>query len=216
MSQKRIEWKPEKRKLKDLKPYDKNPRIIDEYGLNQLGESFDEIGVAQPININTDNTILSGHARWKKLMSEDESGDVLVLVPDRTLTPKQEEAVIVRMNKNIAGKWDWDILANQYEIEDLQKWGFTGADLSYFDNLEQIGNEDKIDEWTGMPEFTQEDASAHRTIKVHFATDHHVAEFAKLIGQSIGEKTKFIWHPEAKRAETAKYGYVDEEDELSS
>lgn len=213
MNQKRIEWKPETRKLKELKPYDKNPRIIDEYGLNQLGQSFDEIGVAQPININTDNTILSGHARWKKLMSEDENGDVLVLVPDRTLTPKQEEAVIVRMNKNIAGKWDWDILANQYEIEDLKKWGFVGPDMAYFDNLDQVGNDDKIDEWTDMPDFIQEDEMAHRTIKVHFATDHHVEEFAKLIGQSIGEKTKFIWHPEAKRAETASLGYVDEESE---
>lgn len=134
---KRIEWKTEVRNLKDLIPYEKNPRIISEHGLNQLGESFDEIGNAQPININTDNTILSGHARWHRLLSEDKNGSCLVMVPDRTLTPKQEEAVIVRMNKNIAGEWDFNILANEFELDDLLNWGFKDSDLSLISSIDE-------------------------------------------------------------------------------
>lgn len=135
--EKRIEWKPEVRPLKDLKPYSKNPRVITQYGLDQLGNSFDEIGNAQPININTDNTILSGHARWNRLLSENENGSCLVMVPDRTLTPKQEEAVIVRMNKNIAGDWDFNILANEFELDDLVNWGFKDSDLSIISSLDE-------------------------------------------------------------------------------
>jgi hypothetical protein len=133
---KRIEWTPVVKKLADLKPYDKNPRIITEQGLDQLGESFDEIGMAQPININTDGTILSGHARFLRLSKEGEK-KVLCLLPDRTLTPKQEEAVIVRMNKNVAGKWDFDILANEFEMPDLIEWGFTELD---FPKMAEMGD----------------------------------------------------------------------------
>ena len=43
----RIKWHPESRKLSTLSPYSKNPRIIEEAGLNQLKESFDEIGYAR-------------------------------------------------------------------------------------------------------------------------------------------------------------------------
>jgi len=49
-------------------------------------------------------------------------------------------------------------------------------------------------EWEGMPEFSNE-PKAHRTIHVHFKTAGDVSAFAALVGQSITEKTKFIWHP---------------------
>ena len=139
---KRIEWKLQAWKISDLKPYDKNPRIITEKGLKQLGDSFDEIGFAQPVNINTDGTILSGHARILRL-KEEKLTHVDCYVPDRKLTPKQEEAVIVRMNKNVAGTWDFDVLANQFEMDDLLKWGFEELD---FPEIEQLINEGLTDE----------------------------------------------------------------------
>ena len=104
MTNKRIKWHVEQRRVSELKPQTRNPRIITEQGLDQLKNSFDNIGFAQPININLDNQILSGHARTQLLKSEDPNQMVDLYVPDRTLTPKQEEEVIVRMNKNVAGK----------------------------------------------------------------------------------------------------------------
>lgn len=126
----RIQWHVEKRKISDLKPYTKNPRIITEDGLKQLEESFDEIGLAQPININLDDTILSGHARWNQLKKEDMNQEVDVYVPNRELTDKEEEAVVIRMNKNVAGKWDFDILANEFEFDELKDWGFEESELT--------------------------------------------------------------------------------------
>ena len=46
----------------------------------------------------------------------------------------------------------------------------------------------------GMPEFTQEEVSG-RPIIVRFKNDEDVQASAKLIGQTITEKTKFIWFP---------------------
>jgi hypothetical protein len=126
---KRIEWHLERWPLSKLKPFDKNPRIITDESLKVLEASFDEIGMAQPININTDGTILSGHARFMQL-SKEGATDADVYVPDRKLTPKQEEAVIIRMNKNVAGSWDFDKLMSDFDVDDLLKWGFSEDELA--------------------------------------------------------------------------------------
>ena len=134
MSKKRITWKIEKRKLADLKPHSKNPRQFTEKGMKDLENSINSIGFMQPININQDGTILSGHARTLKLQQMGEI-EVDVYVPDRLLTPKQEEEVLVRANANTAGQWDFDILANEFEDFELVEWGLEipqieDADLS--------------------------------------------------------------------------------------
>ena len=72
MSKKRITWKIEKRKLADLKPHPKNPRQFTEKGMKDLENSINSIGFMQPININQDGTILSGHARTLKLQQMGE------------------------------------------------------------------------------------------------------------------------------------------------
>ena len=122
MSKKRITWKIEKRKLADLKPHPKNPRQFTDKGMKDLENSINSIGFMQPININQDGTILSGHARTLKLQQMGEI-EVDVYVPDRLLTPKQEEEVLVRANANTAGQWDFDILANEFEDFELVEWG---------------------------------------------------------------------------------------------
>lgn len=140
-TEKRIKWHSEIKSLKDIRPYEKNPRVITEQGLKQLGESFNELGIACPININQDGTILSGHARYQQLKSEGAT-EVDCYVPDRMLTPKQEEAVIIRMNKNVAGTWDFDILANEFEMTDLVEWGFTEIDLDSISRMNAPPEED--------------------------------------------------------------------------
>ena len=153
--EKRINWHVEKRKVKDLKPYTKNPRVITEIGLDNLKKSFDEIGFAQPININLDNTILSGHARVQQLLKENIE-EIDCYVPDRKLTPKQEEAVIIRMNKNVAGEWDFKMLMDDFDFNDLQDWGFKEEDFENIElpEVEKIfdeENEDKIPEVKSDP-----------------------------------------------------------------
>jgi hypothetical protein len=56
-------------------------------------------------------------------------------------------------------------------------------------------------EWTGMPEFVQEDKTAWKSIIVHFDSLDNMNDFAELVEQTLTEKTKSIWYPKKEREE---------------
>lgn len=62
-----IKWTSARIKVSDLKDYEGNPRIITEKGIDDLKESISKFGVAEPIIVNKDYTIIGGHARKKTL-----------------------------------------------------------------------------------------------------------------------------------------------------
>jgi hypothetical protein len=121
-------WKNEKRKVSDLRDHSQNPRQFTEKGMADLRKSIEQCGYVEPIAINTNGTILSGHAR-KKILQEAGLTEVDVRVPERELTEAEEREVLVRMNKNTAGEFNFEILANEFEIEELREFGFTDLDL---------------------------------------------------------------------------------------
>lgn len=126
-----IRWTNEKRKLKDLVPYVANPRQITDKQAKDLKTSLDKFGVADPIIINTDNTIIGGHQRKKileTLMGVDPDFEIDVRVPDRELSIDEMRELNVRLNKN-QGQWDFDVLANNFELDDLLDWGFEKSEL---------------------------------------------------------------------------------------
>ena len=53
--------------------------------------------------------------------------------------------------------------------------------------------------WRDMPEFRQGDLTPLKTLYVHFANQEDVERFAKLVGQNITLKTRFIWYPKTER-----------------
>jgi hypothetical protein len=55
------------------------------------------------------------------------------------------------------------------------------------------------EEWQGMPEFESEDLTPVKTILVHFCNLNDLKEFADITGNTITEKTKFIWFPQKAR-----------------
>lgn len=71
-------------------------------------------------------------------------------------------------------------------------------------------NFNAMDEWKDMPEFIQDDA-VFRKITVNFNTQEDVDRFAKLIGQEIGEKTRYLWYPPVERAELNTFKCVSNE-----
>jgi len=126
-----IKWTPQNKLLSELKPYAKNPRKIGGKKLDDLKESIKRFGLAEVITINTDGTIIGGHARYYSLKDAGETV-AMCLVPDRTLTDEEVMQLNIRLNKNIAGEWDHDILANQFETSDLKEWGFEEFELGGF------------------------------------------------------------------------------------
>ena len=169
MVKKRITWKIEKRKLADLKPHPKNPRQFTEKGMKDLENSIKSIGFMQPININQDGTILSGHGRTLKLKEMGEV-DVDVYVPDRMLTPKQEEEVLVRANANTAGKWDWDLLANNFELAEINDWGLEVPDIENMPDLSILDDNDNNDNNDKLNELAD---GVKKAIMIEFEPDHY-------------------------------------------
>lgn len=63
--------------------------------------------------------------------------------------------------------------------------------------------------WQGMPEFSQQDLSPHRTLYVHFEKREDVLDFFTLIGQHCTPDTQYIWFPQVARQQFANKKYVD-------
>jgi ParB-like nuclease domain len=125
-----IKWTVESRKLSELKAYEKNPRRITEKGLNDLVKSLELFGLAEPIVVNRDDTIVGGHARVQALKRiKGKAAKVEVYVPDRLLDEKEVQELCVRLNKNVAGQFDFEMLGNEYDPRDLVAWGFSEEEL---------------------------------------------------------------------------------------
>ena len=211
---KKITWATEKRKISDLLPWDRNPRQLSPEQAENLEKSLEKFGVVEPPAINTDNTIIGGHQRSHVLSLMEEFGkdaEIDVRVPSRKLTEREVEELNVRLNKN-TGSFDFDALANDFEIGDLMDWGFKPFELGLpADELDY----DEI--WGGMPDFQREPAMARDggQIIVHFRNNEDRFAFGRLVDQAVSEKTKFIWFPIKEREIKADYLILDDESDES-
>ncbi len=60
---KKLEWRTERRKVKDLIRYDKNPRTLSPLQLEGLKSSLRRYNLAELPCINTDGTLVAGNQR---------------------------------------------------------------------------------------------------------------------------------------------------------
>ena len=51
-------------KIKDVKPYENNPRNNDD-SVKGVAESIKQFGFKQPIVVDKDGVIIAGHTRWR-------------------------------------------------------------------------------------------------------------------------------------------------------
>lgn len=56
---------------------------------------------------------------------------VEVYVPDRLLDETEARELCVRLNKNVAGQFDFEMLGNEYDPRDLVAWGFSEEELGF-------------------------------------------------------------------------------------
>ena len=122
-----ITWHTEKRNLVDLKRYERNPRQVTEKPFADLKESISKFGLAEPLVIQPDGTIIGGHARYEALKEQGKT-EADCSIPDKALTAAQVKELNIRLNKNIASDWDWDILTD-FEFDDLKDIGFGDEEL---------------------------------------------------------------------------------------
>ena len=70
--------------------------------------------------------------------------------------------------------------------------------------VEEDDDSEKEKLWRGMPEFTQEDKKAFKTVYLHFRTEEDYKEFVKKYkavdtDQFFSDKTKSFWYPHLEK-----------------
>lgn len=124
-------------KLKDIKPYEKNPRY-NKNAIEQVAKSIKEYGFNVPIVVDKNNVIITGHTRYEasKLLKLK---TVPVIVATH-LTPKQVKAYRIADNKTA----DFSIWDNKLLLEELTDLGdiFTGFTFDEMEDLKLLDEKD--------------------------------------------------------------------------
>ena len=109
--------------IKQIKTNTNNPRVIKGDKFKKLVQSikdFPEMLELRPIVIDEDNIVLGGNMRLRAC-TEAGLTDVPVKIA-KGLTEEQKKEFIVKDNVGF-GEWDWDILANEWDADELEDWG---------------------------------------------------------------------------------------------
>lgn len=142
----KLEWHNERRKLSQLIPATYNPRKLSKKAYEDLRKSLEKFNLADLPSINFDNTIISGHQRIRVMTDiYGKDFEIDVRVPNRLLDKEEEKELNIRANKNL-GEWDWDILGNEFELDELLEFGFTQEDLPFLNAEAGEDEQGKLDE----------------------------------------------------------------------
>jgi len=125
-----------------------NPRQLTKEQHKDLTDSIKRFGLVDPLIVNTHkerkNILVGGHQRLK-IAQELNIKDIPCV--EVKLTPAKERELNIRLNKN-SGEWDYDALANNFDVENLTEWGFTDDELQFYDDEPEQGliDDDEIPE----------------------------------------------------------------------
>jgi hypothetical protein len=131
-------------KISQVKPNPENPRIIKDNKYKKLVQSikdFPEMLKVRPIVVNHQMIVLGGNMRLKACK---EAGIKEVPIIKTKFTAKKQREFTIKDNSSF-GEWDWDMLANEWDLEQLEDWGMDVIkhdwdDLDYID--EEINKPD--------------------------------------------------------------------------
>jgi DNA modification methylase len=118
----------EKKQIADLIPAPYNPRQSTAKQEKHLKESLEKFGMVEPIIFNKQTGyIVGGHFRVRELKKLGIKEIECVIVD---LNEDDEKELNIRLNAN-TGSWDWDTLANDWDVAELEAWGL---EIPQFDN----------------------------------------------------------------------------------
>jgi ParB-like chromosome segregation protein Spo0J len=138
-----MEWVLVQKNIRDLKPHPHNPRKLSKYDYEHLQKSLDKFGLIDKPIINSDGTIIGGHQRVAMLKRRG-AKEIECWLPKIALTPKEADELTIRLNAN-HGAFDYDILANDFDEDELREWGMDDIALG-LDDLPQQEPEDEKEE----------------------------------------------------------------------
>ena len=129
-------------KIKDIKSNPNNPRVIKDDKFHKLCESikaFPKMLELRPIVVNDDMVVLGGNMRLKALKHLGLTEAPVIKASE--LTEDQQRQFIIKDNAGF-GEWDWDMLANEWNVDELEQWGL---DVPAFAVTELEAEEDNFE-----------------------------------------------------------------------
>ena len=132
--------------IKDIKSNPNNPRIIKDEKFEKLKKSikeFPKMMALRPMVINEDNIVLGGNMRLKALkeLGYTELPDEWVKRAE-DLTDEEARRFIIADNVGF-GEHDWEMLANEWDSEELADWGLDIPDVDY--GIDELEDGDEIE-----------------------------------------------------------------------
>lgn len=128
-------------KISEIKPNPNNPRLVKDDKFAKLVQSikdFPEMLELRPIVVNDDMIVLGGNMRLKACK---EAGlKEVPIIKASQLTEEQQREFIIKDNLGY-GEWDWNMIANEWDEDDLNKWGL---DLPVFGHDINSMSEDEL------------------------------------------------------------------------
>lgn len=122
-----IEWNLHTVAIVDIVPLYCNPRNIRSYDYDKLKEGISKFGLIDKLICNADMSLIGGHQRLA-VLKDSKVSNVDVWMPNRLLSEIEVKELCVRLNRN-HGEFDYDILANEFDVSDLLDWGFHADEL---------------------------------------------------------------------------------------
>ncbi len=125
---KKLVWHTEKRRVDDLLPSPKNPRVMSDKTMEDLKKSLKKFNLVEIPAIDLDGKICAGHQRIRALQILGRGKEEIeVRVPNRKLTEEEYKRYILTSNA-VIGEWDFEKLKD-FDLDLLVDIGFDQFEL---------------------------------------------------------------------------------------
>jgi hypothetical protein len=156
----------ELKKITDIKLNPNNPRLIKDDKFKKLVQSikdFPEMLDIRPIVVNKDMIILGGNMRFRAC-KEAGIKEIPVIVTD--LSEEKQREFLIKDNTS-GGEWDWDVLANEWDAEELADWGLDVWQQPAEVDYSILDEEDLSDQLSDMTN------GVKKAIQIEFEAEHY-------------------------------------------
>lgn len=154
-------------KLSEIKSNPNNPRIIKDDKFQKLVQSikeFPQMLDLRPIVVNEDMIVLGGNMRLKACKEAGIKEVPVIKASD--LTEEQQRAFIIKDNVGY-GEWDWDMLANEWDADELVEWGLDVWQQPVEPDYSILDGEDLSGQLNEMAE------GVRKAIQIEFEAEHY-------------------------------------------
>jgi hypothetical protein len=187
----------ENTKITNVKMNPNNPRVIKDDKFKKLVKSikdFPEMLEVRPIVVDDDMVVLGGNMRLKACL---EAGlKEVAIIKFENLSEDKKKEFIVKDNVGY-GEWDWDIINNEWEVEELEEWGLDVIEMDVDVDYSALGSSEDDEEFNKNLEEMKN--GLRKAIQIEYEQQHYeeASELVKYwrekglyIGMFLMEKLK--------------------------